>query len=429
MIDETHDPALRSWVAAANDPACDFPIQNLPFGVFRSRAGGGGRWRCGVAIGDAILDLAAAAGQLGVAGAGPELLAAANLNPLMAAGAPVRRALRLALSRMLREGAAEAAALSAHLVPMAAADMGLPAAIGDYTDFYASIHHATNVGRMLRPDNPLLANYRWMPIAYHGRASSIGVSGQAFHRPKGQVKSADHPAPAMQATRRLDYELEVGVFVGAGNAPGEPIPVAEAEDRLFGLCLLNDWSARDIQGWEYQPLGPFLGKNFATTISPWVVTLEALAPFRARWQRPAGEPPPLAYLDAPALYACGAFDITLEAWIAPAGQPPVRLSRTGMARAAYWTVAQMAAHHTVNGCDLRPGDLFATGTMSGPGAGEEGSLLELTQGGRRPVDLGGGISRRFLEDGDTVILTASAERPGFRRIGFGECRGTVLPAR
>lgn len=416
MIDETHDPALASWVESANDPTTDFPLQNLPFGRFRCARGQ--PWRIGMAIGDQVLDLQTAG-----------MIEAQDMNALMGAGAERRREIRLAASRGLRRGSREQSRFAAALQPLAKVELGLPCAIGDYTDFYAGIHHATAVGKLMRPDNPLLPNYKWVPIGYHGRASSIVASGTAFRRPRGQIKPADAAAPWLAPTRRLDYELEVGIFIGRGNALGEPVPIAQAEAHVFGLVLLNDWSARDVQGWEYQPLGPFLAKNFATTISPWIVTLEALAPFRAPFARPAGDPQPLPYLDSPANREQGMFDITLEAWLqTPRMQAPQRLMRSNF-RDAYWTIAQLVAHHTVNGCNLQPGDLFGSGTISGPAADQSGSLLELTAGGKQPLALANGETRAFLDDGDTVILRAFCERPGFRRIGFGDCAGTVLPAR
>lgn len=390
-LNETHDPALASWVSSANDTASDFPIQNLPFGVFR-RAGSDEPLRGGVAIGDQVLDLAALHGSAldaqfdDTARAALALAARDTLNDFMAAGPAAWSALRLALSRFVR---ADAPAHPELLVPQTQAEYALPARIGDYTDFYTSIHHATAVGRLFRPDEPLLPNYKWVPIGYHGRASSIGVSGQAFRRPQGQTRPATGgTVPHFGPSKRLDYELEVGIFIGTGNADGEPIPVAEADEHVFGLCLLNDWSARDLQAWEYQPLGPFLAKNFASTISPWIVTTEALAPYRAAWRRDAADPQPLSYLDYPALRETGAFDIELEvllqtAAMRAAGQAPATISRSNF-RDSYWSVAQMVAHHTVNGCGLRPGDLLGSGTQSGPEPEAAGSLLELT--GRQAVD-------------------------------------------
>ncbi|NML17841.1 fumarylacetoacetase [Azohydromonas caseinilytica] len=434
LLNETHDPALRSWVASANHADTDFPIQNLPFAIFR-RKGGSERFRGGVAIGDQIVDLAAvaAAGVFdGPAAAAVQAAAQEKLNALMALGQPAWSALRLALSRALREGAAGQPRLQACLVPQAAAQYEVPARIGDYTDFYTSVHHATNIGRLFRPDNPLLPNYKWVPIGYHGRASSIGVSGQAFRRPLGQSMPPGAAQPAFGPCKRLDIELELGVFIGPGNAQGEPVDIARAEEHVFGICLLNDWSARDIQAWEYQPLGPFLSKSFATTISPWIVTLEALAPYRVPFQRPAEDPQPLPYLDSAANREGGALDIQLQvdlrtARMREAAQAPATICRTSY-RHAYWTVAQMVAHHTVNGCNLQPGDLFGSGTLSGPTLDQAGALIELTAGGKQPLALPGGEQRTFLEDGDSVVIRGWCEKPGAARIGFGSCEGTVLPA-
>jgi fumarylacetoacetase len=434
-VNDTHDPALRSWVESANAADADFPLQNLPFGVFR-RQGTREPCRGGVAIGDQVLDLGALHALSpfsGLAAAALAACAAPALNALMGQGPDASHALRAALSAALRRGAALAPRLRELLVPQAQAQLQLPAAVGDFTDFYASIHHATAVGRLFRPDNPLLPNYKWVPIAYHGRASSVRVSGFDFARPRGQLMPPGADVPELAPSRRLDYELEVGVFVGRGNELGEPIPIAQAESHVFGLCLLNDWSARDIQAWEYQPLGPFLAKNFATSISPWVVTLEALAPFRVPFTRPAAEPPPLAYLDDPQLRAGGAIDIRLEVWLETAkmraaGEPAQRLSRSSF-RDSWWTVSQMLAHHAVNGCNLNPGDLFGSGTQSGSRPEEAGSLLELSAGGRQPLRLSSGEQRTFLEDGDRVTLRGCCEREGCVRIGFGAVSGMVLPAR
>jgi len=435
-LNESHDPQLQSWIESANTADTDFPIQNLPLAVFRP-AGSGEAFRGGVAIGDQVLDLAVAlkSGALSAPGAAAAAAAALpQLNEFMAAGPQAWTALRLALSRALRRGATQRAALSSCLLPQAEAQYALPARIGDYTDFYTSIHHATAVGRLFRPDNPLLPNYKWMPVGYHGRCSSIAISGQEFARPWGQVLAggsgvAAGGVPTLAASQRLDYELELGVFIGAGNALGSPISIDAAESNVFGLCLLNDWSARDLQAWEYQPLGPFLGKNFATTISPWIVTLEALQPFRVPWTRPAEDPPPLPYLDSPSLRAQGAIDLQLEVWLETEtmrrdGQYPCRLSHSNF-RQAYWAIAQMVAHHTVNGCNLQPGDLLGTGTQSGPADAEAGSLLELTAGGRRSLALPDGETRRFLEDGDAVIMRGWCERAGATRIGFGQLVGQV----
>jgi fumarylacetoacetase len=432
MLNETHDPELRSWVESANVPAADFPVQNLPFSVFR-RAGSTEVFRGGVAIGDQILDLLAAlktdvweSGMSNIL----EAAARSTLNQLMARGPQDWSALRLALSRALRTGSALKSALQPCLVPQSQAQYALPACIGDYTDFYISVHHALAVGRLFRPDNPLLPNYKWLPIGYHGRSSSIIVSGECFPRPTGQILDGGS-IPKLAASRRLDYELELGVFIGRGNVLGSRIDIKEAESHIFGLCLLNDWSARDIQAWEYQPLGPFLGKNFATTISPWIVTLEALAPFRTAWRRPAADPQPLQYLDSPNLRTTGAIDIQLEVHLESeamrrAGFPACRLSRTSFEH-AYWTIAQMVAHHTVNGCNLQPGDLLGTGTQSGPEPHEGGSLIELSHGGKQPLTLPNGETRRFLEDGDTIIMRGYCEHPGAARVGFGDLTGRVLP--
>lgn len=418
--DETLDPTLTSWVESANDPASDFPIQNLPFGRF-CRANESA-WRVGVAIGDQILDLRLAG-----------LTHTDNMNVLMSATVDKRRALRLALSHGLRRGSDHQSAFADALIAQADVKMGLPCHIGDYTDFYSGIHHAITVGKLFRPDNPLLPNYKWVPIGYHGRASSIDVSGQSFHRPRGQTKVPDATAPAVGPSQRVDYELELGVFIATPNALGESIPIESAEDHVFGLSLLNDWSARDLQAWEYQPLGPFLAKNFATTVSPWIVSLDALQPFRVPFVRPEGDPQPLPYLDSPANRASGGFDIKLEVWLQSAamraaGSAPLLLSSSNY-RDAYWTVAQLVTHHTINGCNLQSGDLLGTGTLSGPTPDQAGSLLELSQGGKQPLRLANGESRIFLQDGDRVILRGYCELPGFRRIGLGECVGTVLPAR
>ena len=434
-LNATHDPTLRSWVSAANSPDSDFPLQNLPFAAFR-RAGSGEHFRGGVAIGDSVLDLRALHALGACDGLAAEALASCAqpvLNAFMALGHEASAALRAALSAALRSESPLAERLRPLLVPQATAEYRVAAQVGDFTDFYASIHHATAVGRLFRPDNPLLPNYKWVPIAYHGRASSVRVSGGEFHRPRGQVLPAGAAVPELAPTSRLDYELELGVFVGRANVLGEPVPLAQAESHVFGLCLLNDWSARDLQAWEYQPLGPFLAKNFATTVSPWVVTLEALAPFRVPWVRPAAEPAPLAYLDDAGIRAAGGIDIQLEAWLETAAMrarrlPPQRLSHASF-RDSWWSIAQMLAHHTVNGCNLEPGDLLGSGTQSGPQPAAAGSLLELTHGGRQPLVLADGESRGFLEDGDRVILRGWCERAGFRRIGFGEAAATVAPPR
>ncbi|MCT8163827.1 MULTISPECIES: fumarylacetoacetase [Pseudomonas] len=422
----------RSWVEHANGHR-DFPLQNLPLGIF-SRPGEAPR--CGVAIGDAILDLEAvlAAGLFeGQAKAAVEATQGGALNAFFALGAPARVALRERLLELLGEHSEHQAALAEALYPASACQMHLPAKVGDYTDFYVGIQHATNVGKLFRPDNPLLPNYKYVPIGYHGRASTLRPSGTEVRRPKGQTLPAGHTVPTFGPCARLDYELELGIWIGQGNAMGQAIDIAEAGEHLAGLCLLNDWSARDIQAWEYQPLGPFLSKSFITTLSPWVVTAEALAPFRrAQPARPQGDPQPLEYLLDAKDQAHGAFDIELEVLLLTQrmreqGLPAHRLALSNTLN-MYWTVAQLIAHHSVNGCQLQPGDLFGSGTLSGPDAGSYGSLLEVTEGGKHPVELASGEVRKFLEDGDEVILRARCTRDGVASIGFGECRGTVVAA-
>jgi fumarylacetoacetase len=424
--------ALKSWLESANDPDCGFPIQNLPYGVFRTTD----RDHIGVAIGDRILDLHSCAAQGLFRGLSEAVVSACSadvLNPLMALGKTAWVELRSVFTALLSAGVADGQTkerVERSLIPMGGAVMRLPAAIGDYTDFYASIHHATRVGQMFRPANPLLPNYKYVPIGYHGRASSIVVSGGKIRRPCGQTK-AQEGEPVFGPTKSLDYELEVGMFIGPGNGLGEPIPVSEAEDHIFGLCIVNDWSARDIQSWEYQPLGPFLAKSFATTVSPWVVTLEALEPYRVpAFVRPEGDPAPLAYLQSPSFGRAG-IDLSLEVYIQSSqmrstGLEPCLLGRSNL-RYLYWTLAQLLTHHTSNGCNLRPGDLLATGTVSGPDAGSEGCLLE-KQRDAEPLHLPNGEVRRFLQDGDQVTLRAFCQKPGLPRIGFGECSGTVVSA-
>ena len=402
-MNETHDPRLRSWLEAANHPETDFPIQNLPFGVYR-RLGSKEAGRIGVAIGDRILD----AQQLGT-----------TLNGLMASSPEPLKALRGRFSEILAFGSPRR-----ELAPMADCELMMPVAVGDYTDFYASIHHATNVGRLFRPDNPLLPNYKYVPIGYHGRASSLVVSGTPVRRPEGQT-------PQFRPTQRLDYEIELGLFIGQGNRLGSPISIRDAREHVFGFCLVNDWSARDIQAWEYQPLGPFLGKSFATTVSPWIVTAEALAPFRAPAStRAEGDPLPLDYLLDLDDQREGGHDVTLEVWIETEmmrqkAESPVKLSR-GNVRDLYWTPAQLVTHHASNGCNLRPGDLLASGTVSGESPEARGCLLELTSGGKDPVQLPNGETRRFLENGDEIILRGRAQREGYVPIGFGDCRGRLI---
>ena len=418
MTDGTHDPALRSWVESANEAGGDFPIQNLPLGIFR-RKGTKEAPRGGVAIGDQILDLSA----LGLR-TGP------TLNGLAASGRPALRKLRRELSKALSTKSALRKRLQKHLVPMKRAQLFLPVAIGDYSDFYTGIHHATNVGRILRPDNPLLPNYKWVPIGYHGRASSVIVSGTPVRRPCGQLKPPDAPAPAFLPTKRLDYEAELGFVAGGGNRLGEPVRIAKALEHVFGVVLLNDWSARDIQAWEYQPLGPFLAKSFATTVSPWVVTLDALEPYRCpAFRREVGDPAPLPYLFDNEDQRQGGYDIEVEMNLRTSKtKKPTRLSRASF-RDSYWTLAQMVAHQTSNGCNLQAGDLLGSGTLSGTRADSLGSLIELTQAGKKPLDLGNGETRAFLEDGDEVVQRGRCVRDGYVTIGFGEAAGRILAAR
>jgi fumarylacetoacetase len=430
-LDETHDPARTSWVEAANAPGAEFPVQNLPLGIFR-RKGSAEAGRGGVAIGDRILDLASGTRARlfsGDAEAAAEAASGPTLNRLMAMGNGASRALRRALSAVLSAEGRRAAA-APHLVPMDEAELLLPCEIGDFTDFFSSIHHATNAGRTLRPDNPLNVNFKYVPVAYHSRASSVVPSGHDFRRPKGQIRPGNAEAPVFAASRALDCEVELGFWIGAGNALGEPIPIDRAEDHIFGFCLLNDWSARDIQGWESTPLGPFLGKSFCTTVSPWVVTEAALEPFRcAAFARASGDPAPLPHLKASGE---GGLDIALEALVSTPRQrrertPPMRFALCN-ARNGYWTVAQMVTHHASNGCNLRAGDLFGTGTLSGPTPDSLGCLLEATKRGSEPLTLANGEERRWLEDGDEVIFRARAAKAGHVAIGFGEARGLILPA-
>jgi fumarylacetoacetase len=437
-VNQTQDPRLTSWVASAQGHS-EFPIQNLPFGVFRP-AGTSGPGSVGVAIGDQILDLHAVLEALRLTGAARRAAEACNapsLNQLMTLGREHWSALRQEISALL---ASDSPAFRKDnrlgeriLVPMARAELLLPVAVGDYSDFYASIHHATNVGSMFRPDSPLLPNYKWIPIGYHGRASSIVVSGTPVRRPHGQLKGPGDEPPVFAPSRALDYEMEVGCFVGPGNPLGQAVPLGRSEEHLFGMSLVNDWSARDIQTWEYQPLGPFLAKSFATTVSPWVVTFDALEPYRVpAFKRPPGDPGPLPYLDTASDRSRGGVDVTVEVYLLTsrmrdARVPPYRLSQGSMAD-LYWTVGQMLAHHTSNGCNLRPGDLFGSGTISGPTKGSRGCLLELTSRGSAPIELPTGETRKFLEDGDEVIMRGYCERQGAARIGFGECRGVIVSA-
>ena len=426
MTDPTPDPALTSWVESAE--GSDFPIQNLPLGIFSVD---GGERRAGVAIGDFILDLPAIADLLDEDWRGD--LSQPVLNAWLARGREAERRLRAQLSELLSDER-HRDAIEPLLVGQSEATMHLPCIVGDYTDFYVGIHHATNVGKQFRPDNPLLPNYKYVPIGYHGRASSVRVSGEPVSRPSGQRKAPDADVPEYGPSRRLDYELELGIWIGAGNELGCPIAIGEAAEHIAGYCLLNDWSARDIQAWEYQPLGPFLAKNFLTSVSAWVVSPEALAPFRKPMpQRPAGDPQPLPYLDDPADRESGGLAIQLEATLTTEqmrrqGVAPHILSRGSADAAMYWSAAQIVAHHSANGCNLQPGDLIGTGTLSTESDGGLGSLLEISRGGKQPIDLPSGEGRSFLEDGDEITLRAWCEGDGGPRIGFGECIGRVVTA-
>lgn len=467
-LNATHDATRRSWLDSANDPRCDFPLQNLPFAVVR-RAASDEPFRGAVAIGDQALDLAALAATSLFAepaahavthevthevthdvthAARPGLTQASwhlarqalrqaakpALNDFLAMGAAAHHALRRALFELLASDAAprSIAQLQRCLIPLDQVEYAVPVTIGDYTDFYTSIDHARNVMGLLKPGEPLGPNFQWMPIAYHGRVSSIGVSGQHVIRPQGQFLRPGDTAPVRGPCMTLDYEMELGVYIAKRSIQGHPIDIHHAEDHAFGMCLLNDWSARDVQWWEMAPLGPFQSKNFATTVSPWIVTLEALAPFRTAWHRPDDEPQPLAYLDSPENRERGGIDIHVEVWLETAaaraaGAGPAQLSGTRFCH-QYWSIAQMITHHTSGGCNLNVGDLLGSGTISGPGETEAGALIERSRNGQRPVDVGHGEHRSFVEDGDAVMLRGWCERPGFARIGFGESRGEVLPA-
>jgi fumarylacetoacetase len=432
-LDETHDPALRSFVPSADAQDGDFPIQNLPYAVFRRR-GDHAPPRVGAAIGAALLDIAAVAPLMdGVAAPAAAACAQPHLNALMECGPQAWAALRTGLSRLLRSDAAHRMAVERHLTPIDDAELLLPVQIRNFTDFFASIFHATNTGRLFRPDNPLLPNYKYVPVAYHSRASSVRVSGTPVRRPCGQTKRPDEAAPVYRASRNLDYELELGFYIGTPSTLGEAVSIAAAADHVFGYCLLNDWSARDIQAWESQPLGPFLAKNFATTVSPFVVTAAALAPYRTRaYARPHGDPAPLPHLAATTDQDSGGLDIVMEAFLLTAkmrgaGEAPFRLSRGSFAD-VYWTVAQMVAHHASNGCNLETGDLMASGTVSGPQRESWASLIELTQRGKEPIALPNGETRGYVEDGDEIVFRGHCAKPGFARLGFGECRAVIAPA-
>ncbi|CAM2735182.1 fumarylacetoacetase [Pseudoalteromonas atlantica] len=435
QINETHDINLTSWVESANIKGCDFPIQNLPFAEFRTK-NTNEKFRGGVAIGDQVIDLAKLSHLNIFTGDAKTALDAASestLNTFMGLGEQYWSALRLALSKALREGAQQQKEMQSTLIAQADIEFSLPCRIGDYTDFYTSIYHATAVGSLFRPDNPLLPNYKWVPIGYHGRSSSIDVSGQTFHRPKGQTKAPDADTPSFGPCKRLDYELELGIYLGKGNALGDAIAIENAENHVFGFCVFNDWSARDLQAWEYQPLGPFLAKNFASTVSPWIVTTEALAPFRTSWTRDENDPQPMPYLESAANREQGAFDIQMDVKIQTQkmrdeNHQPTQVSASSF-KHSYWTVAQMVTHHTVNGCNFMPGDMLGSGTQSGPTHEEAGSLLELSRGGKEKITLSNGEQRSFLEDGDNVIMRGWCEKPGYARIGFGSVESTVLPAK
>jgi fumarylacetoacetase len=428
VLDTTHDATRQSWIASANGHA-DFPLQNLPLGIFSV---GKGTKRLGTAIGDSILDLTSAAEQGLLDGDAAKAVAATTggtLNGLFSLGAAPRRALRQQIFALLEEASPQQRRVEPLIRAASECTLHIPAAIGGYTDFYAGIHHALNVGLLFRPDNPLLPNYKYVPIGYHGRTSSIGISPAKVFRPNGQRKRPDETEPTFGPCRNLDYELELGFWIGPGNDLGRPISIADAADHIAGVSLLNDWSARDIQAWEYQPLGPFLAKNFASTISPWVVTAEALEPFRtAQPPRPDGDPAPLPYLSDADDQASGAYDIQMEAFlITPETASPYRLS-SGSGLGMYWTAAQLVAHHTSGGCNLEPGDLLGSGTLSGQTLDSRGSLLEISGGGRDPMQLPSGQTRTFLEDGDQVLYRGTCRRDGFVSIGFGDCRGTIAAA-
>lgn len=425
---------LTSWVSSANIPNCDFPLENLPWGSFQLPGDSPNTPRIGVAIGSKILDFSTLEGIVEVPFDLQEafsLLKCGHLNPYMNLSEQVHQSMRNWLTQLLSISNSDFQAIEAKLVDQSAVCMLRPCFIHDYTDFYASIHHATAVGKMLRPDAPLSPNYKWLPVAYHGRASSIQVSGANVKRPSGQMRASEGKPPYFRPSRRLDFELELGVFIGAGNTLGEPISIERAEEHFFGMCILNDWSARDIQGWEGQPLGPFLGKNFSTTISPWIVTKEALAPFRKPWTRTDNNHEVLDYLSNPVNTTQGSISIQLEvdvttAAMREAGLPAHRLTQSEFSEAAYWTIAQLITHHASNGCNLQAGDLLGTGTLSGLSPENAGSLLELSQGGKQPIRLANGEERSFLEDGDELTIKAYCELPNQVRIGFGECRNRII---
>jgi len=426
VTDPSNDPGLTSWVESAR--GSDFPVQNLPLGIFSV---GNRRRRACVAIGDYVLDLIGIADLLDEEWRGD--LSQPVLNSWLSRGSDAQSALRERLVELLTDERYRDD-VESELVGQTEVRMHLPCVVGDYTDFYVGIHHATNVGKQFRPDNPLLPNYKYLPIGYHGRASSVRVSGEPVIRPHGQRKAADADAPEYGPSGRLDYELELGIWIGEGNDLGSPIPIGEAAEHIAGYCLLNDWSARDLQAWEYQPLGPFLAKNFLTSVSAWIVSPQALAPFRKPMPpRPPGDPQPLAYLDDRSDRESGALPIRLEVTLTTEqmraqGVAPHVLSRGSADTAMYWSAAQIIAHHSSNGCNLLPGDLIGTGTLSTDSDGGLGSLLEISRGGKQPIELPTGETRSFLEDGDEVTLRACCGGEGGLRIGFGECVGRVVAA-
>lgn len=432
QLNKTHEADRRSWIESANATDCPFPIQNLPFGVFRPR-GRSGTARGGIAIGDAILDISACTAAFdGLAHAAAASCAASDLNGLMSLGPKAWSALRYQLSDLLSvDNQRGRDLLSPCLFDLKGADLHVPAKVNNFTDFFASIDHATNAGRLFRPNQPLLPNYKYVPVAYNGRSSSIVVSGTAIRRPRGQIMPSGAVEPIYGPCRQLDYEVELGIYLGAKTDLGAPVRIDNAWDHIFGFCVLNDWSARDIQSWEYQPLGPFLGKTFATSVSPWIVTAEALLPFRvSAFERPNGDPGPLPHLYCTADQREGAVDVTLECSIRSrqmrsCGSDRIRLSR-GSTKTLYWTPAQMIAHQTSNGCNLEVGDLLGSGTVSGATPDSLGSLLEITRRGANPLDLLGEL-REFLADGDDIEIVGSCQREGFASIGFGACTGTIAP--
>ena len=424
---------MGSWVRSANTDQCDFPIENLPYGCFQERKDAASQKKIGIAIGEFILPLSQLSQHIAIPDEVKEgfaLLDQLHMNAFMALSASFHTQMRQFLISLLSQHSDHQEKLEPILITQAEVKMHLPCHIPDFTDFYAGIHHATNVGQMLRPDQPLAPNYQWIPVAYHGRSSSIIPSGENVKRPTGQTRASEGKPPYFQASRRLDYELELGIFIGEPSLQGHPVSMQDAEEHFFGMCLLNDWSARDIQGWEAVPLGPFLAKNFATSISPWIVTRQALDPFRKPWHRSEKDPQPLAYLESQSNRTSGAIEIQLEVYLLTAQMqendlPPQLIVSLEFSKAAYWSVAQLITHHTSNGCNLNAGDLMGTGTLSGPSAQEAGSLLELSRGGKEPIELAHGEKRSFLEDGDTVIFKAYCAAEGQVRIGFGECRTLI----